>query len=72
MIEPQLPVAMLQGCDASHRASNLDTHLTHGCIQLFRQFSRVRKGRAELAEHGIRTFQPLSEGALRTLAETVA
>ena len=60
------------GCDASHRASNLDTHLTHGCIQLFRHVSRVRRGCAELADYGIRTYQPLFEGAPRTLAETVA
>ena len=31
--------ARVQGCDASHRARILDTHLTHGCIQLFRHFS---------------------------------
>ena len=31
--------ARLQGRDASHRTRNLDTHLTHGCIQLFRHFS---------------------------------
>ena len=31
-----------RGRDATHRASNLDTHLTHGCIQLFRHFLRVR------------------------------
>lgn len=72
MIEQRLPIAMLQGCDAPHRASNLDTHLTHGCIQLFCHFPSVREGCAGLADHGTRTFQPLSEGALRTLAETVA
>jgi hypothetical protein len=26
----------------THRTRNLDTHLTHGCIQLFRHVSRVR------------------------------
>ena len=31
-----------RGHDTSYRTSNLDTHLTHGCIQLFRHFSRVR------------------------------
>jgi len=30
--------ARLPGRDASHRAHILDTHLTHGCIQLFRHF----------------------------------
>jgi hypothetical protein len=28
----------LQGRDATHRTRNLDTHLTHGCIQHFRHF----------------------------------
>lgn len=41
MIEPQLPIAMMQGCDATHRASNSDTHLTHGCIQRFCGFDGV-------------------------------
>lgn len=31
--------ARLLGRDAAHRTRNLDTHLTHGCIQLFRHFS---------------------------------
>ena len=31
--------ARVQGCDASHRARILDTHLTHGCIQQIRHFS---------------------------------
>ena len=31
-----------RGRDATHRASKFDTHLTHGCIQLFRHFPRVR------------------------------
>lgn len=31
--------ARSRGRDASHRTRNLDTHLTHGCIQLFRHFS---------------------------------
>ncbi len=34
--------ARLLGRDASHRTRNLDTHLTHGCIQHFRHFLRVR------------------------------
>lgn len=34
--------ARLVGRDASHRTRNLDTHLTHGCIQHFRHFLRVR------------------------------
>jgi len=35
MLDPERRKAMLWGCDATHRASNSDTHLTHGCIQLF-------------------------------------
>ena len=31
--------ARSQGLDATHRTRNLDTHLTHGCIQLLRHFS---------------------------------
>jgi hypothetical protein len=44
--EPTHFPARLQGRDASHRTRNLDTHLTHGCIQLFRHFSRQRSGSA--------------------------
>lgn len=59
----------LQGRDASHRTRNLDTHLTHGCIQHFRHFSRVR---SEYRVHVIspyRQFVPNSESTLRTLGE---
>ena len=31
-----------RGRDTTYRASKLDTHLTHGCIQLFRHFWRLR------------------------------
>ncbi|MFC3309632.1 hypothetical protein [Blastomonas aquatica] len=46
MAEPNHFPARLQGRDASHRTRNLDTHLTHGCIQHFRHFSRQRSGSA--------------------------
>ena len=62
--------ARLQGRDATHRTRNLDTHLTHGCIQLFRHFSRVRQGCAGSADCRTLAIQPFSEGAPRTLAET--
>ena len=55
------------GRDTSYRTSNLDTHLTHGCIQLFRHFSRVRSECAaelKLRNHAIPVF---SESALRAL-----
>jgi hypothetical protein len=32
--------------DTSYRSSNLDTHLTHGCMPDFREFLRVRSGYA--------------------------
>ncbi len=72
MPDPIAYEVALQGCDATHRANNSDTHLTHGCIQLFRHFSRVRKGCAGLADYGTHAFPPFFEGAPRTLAETVA
>lgn len=59
--------ARSRGRDATHRTRNLDTHLTHGCIQLFRHFSRVR---SECAPPSIRrsdAFSPKFEGAIRTL-----
>lgn len=31
-----------KGHDTTYRTSNLDTHLTHGCIQLFRHFRSKR------------------------------
>lgn len=60
------------GCDATHRASNRDTHLTHGCIQLFCQFSRVRPECAELVDHRNLAIAPFSASALRTLGEAAA
>ena len=58
------------GRDTSYRTSNLDTHLTHGCIQLFRHFSRVRQGCAIILDNQSRAIAPFFEGAQRTLAET--
>ena len=58
-----------QGHDATHRTRNLDTHLTHGCIQLFCHFSRVR---SECAPQFLRrsdAIPPKFEGAIRTLRE---
>ena len=48
--------AMLRGYDAMHRASNKDTHLTHGCIQHFCGF-----GAMLIAS---RQMQPLRIGAI--------
>lgn len=63
--------ARLQGRDASHRTRNLDTHLTHGCIQLFRHFSRVRSECAPCSLRQNHEFPPKSEGTIGTLREAV-
>ena len=61
--------ARLRGRDATHRTRNLDTHLTHGCIQLFRRFLRVRSECAPSLVRRSDAIPPKSEGAIRTLAE---
>jgi hypothetical protein len=57
-----------RGCDTSYRARRNDTHLTHGCIQLFRHFLRVRSGCAWYARRCNHAFPGHFEGAFRTLA----
>jgi hypothetical protein len=57
-----------RGRDTTYRASNLDTHLTHGCIQLFRHFLRVRSECAANARMYGRAFPVFFESAWRTLA----
>ena len=61
-----------RGYDATHRASNKDTHLTHGCMALFRQFSRVRRECAGVAVITNPAIAPFFESAQRTLGEAVA
>lgn len=56
------------GRDATHRTRNLDTHLTHGCIQLFRRFSRVRLDYRECRLRQSGGFPGVFETATRTLA----
>ncbi len=68
MSEPVAFDARSQGRDASHRTHNLDTHLTHGCIQLFRHFSRVRLDYTECSLSQGRRFPRIFESATRTLA----
>lgn len=63
--------ARSRGRDASHRTRNLDTHLTHGCIHLFRHFSRVRSECASTLLRRSDALPPKSEGAIRTLREAV-
>jgi hypothetical protein len=64
-------LARSQGRDATHRTRNLDTHLTHGCIQLFRHFSRVRFDYSVRSLLPIRGFPRVFESATRTLAGMV-
>jgi hypothetical protein len=71
MSETTALAARLQGRDATHRTRNLDTHLTHGCIQLFRHFSRVRLECASPLLRPSDAFPPKFEGAIRTLREAV-
>ena len=68
MSETALFQARLRGRDATHRTRNLDTHLTHGCIQLFRHFSRVRSDYTEWSLLQTRRFPRIFESATRTLA----
>ena len=68
MSETALFQARLRGRDATHRTRNLDTHLTHGCIQLFRHFSRVRLDYRERSLRQTRGFPRVFESAPRTLA----
>ncbi|AJA11271.1 hypothetical protein SKP52_22105 [Sphingopyxis fribergensis] len=63
--------ARSRGRDATHRTRNLDTHLTHGCIQLFRRFSRVRFDYRECSLRQSRGFPRVFESATRTLAGAV-
>lgn len=69
MSEPVVFKAGSQGRDATHRTRNLDTHLTHGCIQLFRHFSRVRSECVSPLPRRSDAFPPKLEGAIRTLWE---
>lgn len=57
--------AWSQGRDATHRTRNLDTHLTHGCIQLFCHFWRQRSGGAQFGRPAKSAFPVLSEAADR-------
>ena len=57
-----------RGRDTTYRASNLDTHLTHGYIPLFRQFWRVRFDCALKARLEMRAIPAFFASAWRTLA----
>ena len=53
--------------DTSYRSSNLDTHLTHGCMLVFCQFLRVRSGYAAKTALINPLKLPFFESARRTL-----
>jgi hypothetical protein len=56
------------GCDTSYRARSFDTHLTHGCIPLFRRFLGRLCARALASRPETLAIQPYWEranGALR-------
>jgi hypothetical protein len=57
-----------RGCDTPYRARSFDTHLTHGCIPLFRHFHGRLCARALASRSGILAIQPYckrANGALR-------
>ena len=54
--------------DTTYRASSLDTHPTHLCMPVLRQYLRVRSGCALCVQITALAFHRLYEGAIRTLA----
>jgi hypothetical protein len=60
MVEPGRQKAALQGCDATHRANNSDTHLTHGCIQLFCGFDGMLIASRQVGLHGNGIIPPFT------------
>jgi hypothetical protein len=69
MLETTRHQATSFGHDATHQASKKDTHLTHGCMAQFRQFSRVRRECADGGGIKNRAIAPFSESARRTLGK---
>lgn len=56
-----------KGCDTTYRARSFDTHPTHLCMPVFRQYLRVRSGCACRVPLATLAFQRHCEGAIRTL-----
>jgi hypothetical protein len=50
--------AMSRGHDATHQASNRDTHLTHGCIQHFCGFGAMLIASRQMQLRGIGSIPP--------------
>jgi hypothetical protein len=58
-----------RGCDTSYRARSFDTHLTHGCIPLFRHFHGRLCARALASRSGTLAIQANCERAIGALRE---
>jgi hypothetical protein len=58
-----------RGCDTPYRARRNDTHLTHGCIPLFRHFHGRLCARALATRSGSPAIQPNCERAIGALRE---
>lgn len=69
MAEPIFQIAALEGCDASHRARNKDTHRTHLPAAKMLTVSRVRSGGALEITAMRAGFPALSQSAHRKLLE---
>jgi hypothetical protein len=61
-----------RGCDTPYRARRIDTHLTHGCIPLFRRFHGRLCARALASRSETRAIQPNWERAIGALREVFA
>lgn len=58
-----MPYAKERGRDTSYRTRKRDTHLTHGCIQLFRHFWGQRCGSAWFGRSAKPAFPTFSKAA---------
>jgi hypothetical protein len=56
-----------RGCDTSYRARRNDTHLTHGCIPLFRRFLGRLCARTLVIRSGTLAIQANWERAIGAL-----
>ena len=56
-------------CDTSYRASNLETHLTHGCIALFRRLWSAPSARSNCRGANYGAFVGFFERADGALGE---
>jgi hypothetical protein len=61
-----------RGYDTSYRARRNDTHLTHGCIPLFRHFHGRLCARALVSRSESSAIRPNCERAIGALREVFA